>query len=160
MSIATPTRPLATRDRALSVHALVDIVAGLADAPSLWDGLLPSLGGDRSSVRLLETEAYDVWLIGWPPGTRVEPHDHGNSAGAFAVVQGTLTEYRWFPRPRSRTVQAGGIVTIEARVVHDVVADRPEDGPAISVHAYSPRLREMGFYSDDAARLLTRVAVH
>jgi hypothetical protein len=56
-------------------------------------------------------------------------------------------------------VGPGDVVTIAARVVHDVVADRPEHGPAISIHAYSPSLREMGFYSDDGARLLTRVAI-
>jgi quercetin dioxygenase-like cupin family protein len=139
--------------------ALADIVEGLAGAPSLWSEFVPGLGSDRSSVHLLATEAYDVWLIGWPPGTRVEPHDHGPSAGAFTVVRGTLTEYRWSPEPRPRTVATGDTVTIAARVVHDVVADRPEDGPAISIHAYSPPLREMGFYDDAGGRLLTRVAI-
>ena len=153
MPIATTPAP------ALPVHALVGIVAGLAGAPSLGDGFLPALGPDRSSVRLLETESYDVWLIGWPPGTRVEPHDHGASAGAFTVIKGTLTEYRWSPQPQHSAVRTGEVVTIEARVVHDVVADRPEDGPAISVHAYSPPLREMGFFSDDGTRLLARAAV-
>jgi len=153
MSTATLT-PLA-----LPTKALADIVGGLAGAPDLWRDFLPALGPDRSSVHLLQTDAYDVWLIGWPPGTRVEPHDHGTSAGAFTVVQGTLTEYRWTPVPRPRTVGTGDVVTIGSGVVHDVVADRPEDGAAISIHAYSPPLREMGFYSDDAARLLTRVTV-
>jgi hypothetical protein len=79
------------------VYPLVDMVAGLAGAPSLCDGLLLALGPDRSSVRLLESEWYDVWLVGWPPGTGVEPHDHGASAGALTVIKGTLTEYRWSP---------------------------------------------------------------
>jgi quercetin dioxygenase-like cupin family protein len=144
---------------AVSTLALADIVDGLAAAPSLWRDFLPTLGLERASLRLLDTEAYDVWLIGWPAGTRVEPHDHGDSAGAFTVVQGTLTEYRWSPGPRPRTVATGEIVTIDARVVHDVVADRPEHGPAISIHAYSPPLREMGFYGDDGVSVLTRVAV-
>jgi quercetin dioxygenase-like cupin family protein len=162
MSTATlslPAAPPRSSHAKVPTTTLADIVEGLAVAPSLWNGLLPGLGTERSSVRLLETDAYDVWVIAWPPGTRVEPHDHGSSAGAFTVVHGTLTEYRWAPEPRSRTIRTGEVVTIDARVVHDVVADRPHDGLAISVHAYSPPLREMGFYSDDGAHLLTRVAV-
>lgn len=143
----------------ISTDALADIVAGLAAAPSLWSELVPGFGPERSSVHLLATEAYDVWLIGWPPGTCVEPHDHGTSAGAFTVVRGTLTEYRWSPRPRPRRLAVGDVLTIDAGVVHDVVAEALDDEPAVSIHAYSPRLREMGFYSDDGTRLLTRVAV-
>jgi quercetin dioxygenase-like cupin family protein len=139
--------------------ALADIVEGLAGAPALWSDALTDLGSERSSIRLLETPPYDVWLIRWPPGTRVEPHDHGASAGAFTVVRGALTEYRWSPDARQRSVGRGDVVTIDARVVHDVVADRPQHGAATSIHAYSPPLREMGFYSSDGARLLTRVAI-
>ena len=162
MSTATlslPAVPPRSSDATVPRQALADIVEGLAGAPSLWSGLLPALGRERSSVHLLETEAYDVWLIAWPPGTGVEPHDHGASAGAFTFVHGTLTEYRWSPEPSPRRVGTGDVVTIDARVVHDVVADTPQDGPAISIHAYSPPLREMGFYSDDGAHLLTRAAV-
>lgn len=152
--------PAGTPAHAIPKAGLADIVQGLAGAPGLWSGSLPTLGPERSSVQLLTTEAYDVWLIGWPPGTRVEPHDHGASVGAITVVQGSLTEYRWSPEPQPRTVGTGDVVTIDARVVHDVVADRPEHGPAISIHAYSPPLREMGFYSDDGVRLVTRVAIN
>jgi predicted metal-dependent enzyme (double-stranded beta helix superfamily) len=162
MSTVTLTPPAKPRSATpIPERALADIVSGLAAAPTLWRGFVPALS-ERSSVHLLATEAYDVWLIGWPPGNRVEPHDHGDSAGAFTVVRGALTEYRWSADglPRPRVVDTGGVVTIDARVVHDVVADRAhEDGPAISIHAYSPPLREMGFYSDDGTRLLTRVAI-
>jgi quercetin dioxygenase-like cupin family protein len=145
--------------RALPECALADIVSGLAGVPSLWNDFLPSLGPARSSVHLLATDAYDVWLIGWPEGTGVEPHDHGESVGVFTVVQGALTEYRWSPDRRPRVAGEGEVVSIAAGVVHDVVADVAGAGPAVSIHAYSPPLRTMGFYADDGARLLVRTPV-
>ena len=33
-----------------------------------------------------------VWLLSWLPDQGTPLHDHGTSAGAFAVVRGTLTE--------------------------------------------------------------------
>src|SRR3954467_2015339 len=104
---------------ALPETALIDIVAGLAGVPSLWNDLVPALRAERSSVHLLATDAYDVWLIGWPAGTGVEPHDHGESVGVFTVVQGALTEYRWSPERRPRVVGGGEVVRIPAGVVHD-----------------------------------------
>jgi quercetin dioxygenase-like cupin family protein len=150
---------LETPTPALPESVLADIVSGLAAAPGLWSGFLSSLGPARASVHLLATDAYDVWLIGWPAGTGVEPHDHGDSAGVLTVVQGALTEYRWSPDRRPRAVGEGEVVRIAAGVVHDVVADVEGAGPAVSIHAYSPPLRTMGFYADDGARLLIRTAV-
>jgi hypothetical protein len=98
-------------------------------------------------VRLLATAEFDAWLLRWPPNTRVTPHDHGDSAGAFAVVSGELVELRWFATgPRARTVSPGGPIIIERGVVHDVIAG---PGPSLSVHVYSPPLTAMSFY--DAA---------
>ena len=33
-----------------------------------------------------------MWLLSWLPDQGTPLHDHGTSAGAFAVVDGTLTE--------------------------------------------------------------------
>jgi hypothetical membrane protein len=37
---------------------------------------------------------HEVWVISWLPGQATGFHDHGGSAGAFAVVWGTLMECR------------------------------------------------------------------
>jgi Cysteine dioxygenase type I len=100
--------------------------------------------GARSGVRIFRTPDYDVWLLRWPPATRVTPHDHGDSAGAFAVVNGELIELRWHGSvPACRLVIAGETVPVERGVVHDVVAT---NRVAYSVHAYSPPLEVMSFY--------------
>src|SRR5215218_1534204 len=39
-----------------------------------------------------ELEDAQIWLLTWLPGQGTPLHDHGDSAGAFAVARGTLTE--------------------------------------------------------------------
>lgn len=112
-------------------------------------------GGDhelRSGLRLARTDDSEVWLLCWPPGARVTPHDHGASAGAFMVLSGTLTETRWDDgQMDERRLAPGQIVHVAPGAVHDVVA---EAAPAYSVHAYSPPLTTMSFYDTDGRRVL------
>ncbi len=43
-------------------------------------------------VELDSNPDLEIWLLSWPPGTHNGWHDHGDSAGAFQVVSGTLLE--------------------------------------------------------------------
>ena len=52
----------------------------------------------------ISTEA-EIWLLSWVPGQGTALHDHGLSAGAFAVAQGTLIERVVDGRP-ARAVRA------------------------------------------------------
>ena len=108
---------------------------------------LVALGGDtheRNGIRVLQTPDYDVWLLRWPPGTRVTPHDHGDSSGAFTVLRGQLIELRWRESiPECQLVTSGETVLVERGVVHDVVATKRV---SYSLHAYSPPLETMSFY--------------
>jgi quercetin dioxygenase-like cupin family protein len=129
----------------LSLASLADIADGLAVAhPSLPARLAHPANG-RGSVQLLTTDVYDAWLLTWPPGSNVDPHDHGDSHGAFAVVAGELEEIRWRGRHRRiRRLRRGDVSTVPAGVVHDVIG--AGSTLSVSVHAYSPPLREMRFY--------------
>jgi len=62
--------------------------------PPVWAPQLPAREQERAAIRVLSTDAYDAWLIWWPPTTSVTPHDHGESAGAFSVLAGALQEFR------------------------------------------------------------------
>jgi quercetin dioxygenase-like cupin family protein len=140
---------------ALRPLELADIVRVLAGGAAVWCRDLPSHPTRRTSFRLLATEECDVWLLRWPPGTGVTPHDHGGSSGAFTVVSGELTEVRWDAAlPYERFVSPGQVVSIEAGVVHDVLARGTS--PALSIHAYSPPLSSMGFYDVTDRGLLLR----
>lgn len=104
----------------------------------------------RTSVLAYSTPDYDVWLLRWLHGTRVDPHDHGESAAAFSVVSGQLLEVRWEDgEPRQRRIGESAAITVDAGVVHDVVGATPS---ALSVHVYSPPLYEMGFYDPTGTR--------
>lgn len=111
---------------------------------------------ERWHVRLHCDEDVDVWLISWTTAQGTELHDHGGSAGAFTVVEGTLTESVWAGSAASGTLRdversAGETVTFGEHYVHDV---RNSEAPvAVSVHAYSPPLRLMNFYDAADGRL-------
>jgi quercetin dioxygenase-like cupin family protein len=124
-------------------------VKGAVNTQLSWrtDAEYPSEGPEdhRSGVLLHATPYCDVWLLKWPPGTRVGPHDHGESVAAFAVIKGSLTELRWDgPVVQQRTVRVGEAVLVEKGVIHDVLAS---DTTSYSIHVYSPPLATMSFYT-------------
>jgi hypothetical protein len=107
---------------------------------------------ERWHQRLYRDPRVDVWLISWLPEQGTQLHDHGASAGAFSVIDGTLTEAvvtagGLSEHPR----RAGATVRFGRHYVHDV--RNLSDAPAISVHAYSPPLRSMTFYEYEGGRL-------
>jgi quercetin dioxygenase-like cupin family protein len=133
---ASATRPLTTAE--------LETVVCLQAREAQPLGALGNDTGERNGMRVFRTPDYDVWLLRWPPGSRVTPHDHGDSAGAFVVVDGELIELRWQGSiPECRLVGAGETTSFERGVVHDVVAT---NRVAYSLHAYSPPLQAMSFY--------------
>lgn len=100
--------------------------------------------------RIYRDRRVDVWLISWLPDQGTQLHDHGGSSGAFTVVSGCLAEARYVRtgrgagRLREHEHRAGRSVGFDERYVHDV--RNLSEGPAISVHAYSPTLTSMTYY--------------
>ena len=111
------------------------------------------MGPDRRYELLRSTEAYEVWVIGWPVGSRLAAHDHGGSAGAFHVVTGELTETVFDGASGSiverRDVVAAAGVAFHEDHVHDVRNSGFET--AVSIHVYAPRLGALRFYGGDPA---------
>lgn len=133
----------------LSVEALALIAEGLAATVEPGGLELPA-PGTRRYIELLETESYNAWLIVWAPSGALEPHDHGGSRGAVRVVQGRLFEtYTDEPgRPlRTHAADAGETLDIPAHRIHEVW--NPMQDVAVSIHVYSPPLRDMKFYEFD-----------
>lgn len=131
----------------LPAPVLADIVGGLAAAWDLWRGLVRHDPDGRRPVRLLATEAYEVWVIGWTRGQGVRVHDHGPSAGAFVVTEGELTEVlpcRGGGDAVERALGPGRVRDLTVGTVHDVV--NRSDTPATSLHVYSPALTTMTYY--------------
>ena len=117
-----------------------------ADAAAL---LHPDLHRDLAGVQ--------IWVLSWLPGQGTPLHDHGRSAGAFAVVRGALTEQVVSTGPAGvHTLRArlgvGRLRRFGAHYVHSVTNEDAE--PAVSVHVYTPRLTIMNTYRVDRGGLV------
>ena len=122
----------------------------LLDPADVVAALDPSLHAELHSAQ--------IWLLSWLPGQGTPLHDHGSSAGAFAVARGTLTE-RVVSRGTGRTphqstadLAAGRVRFFGPHYVHQVVNTLHE--PAVSVHVYAPRLSLMNTYEVDETGLV------
>jgi predicted metal-dependent enzyme (double-stranded beta helix superfamily) len=147
----------------LAAELLVDIAAGLAASTALVEAVARHDPAARRPVRLLATAHYEAWVIGWTPGQRVEPHDHGPSLGVVAVTEGALTELHVEhggpgPRLAARLLEAGSVHVVPVGAVHDIVNRGP--APATSVHVYSPPISEMTRYDETLAPLGTVAVGH
>lgn len=134
-------QPVETLDRA----TMLDIACGIASAHDLWSQHVHHDEAERRPVRLLATDAYEVWVIGWTTGQGVSLHDHGGSSGVVVVTEGRLTERA---RGRSpRRLEPGDISELGPGDVHEVF--NAGDELATSIHVYSPPLAAMGYHLTD-----------
>ncbi len=160
-----------TRDpvtRSTSAAAVAAALAAVADAwlprvafreDGRWTGLLPA---DEAAALLDPSPAADVagaqvWLLTWLPGQGTPLHDHGGSAGAFAVVRGALTEETvggtaGAVREVPAELSAGRVRPFGPHHVHRVT--NRGTVAAVSVHAYTPALRQMSTYALESGVLL------
>jgi predicted metal-dependent enzyme (double-stranded beta helix superfamily) len=98
-----------------------------------------------------------VWLLSWLPEQGTPLHDHGTSAGAFSVVQGTLTERvvaagRTTVHDATADLSVGRVRHFGPHYVHQVTNTAAE--PAVSVHVYTPGLAWMNTYRIDGGSLV------
>jgi predicted metal-dependent enzyme (double-stranded beta helix superfamily) len=134
MTMVTPADPLA-------VAELTDWARSLAARPQEWLSQVRLSAEGRWYERIHRDESHEIWLISWLPGQATGFHDHGGSAGAFAVALGSLEEH---DIAGDRTVAAGQVRGFGPRYVHDV--RNAASAPAVSVHVYSPPLTVMNRY--------------
>ena len=125
---------------------LLPYVRALADDPDLWRPHVRFDGANRHWARLPTRGPVDVWLLTWLPDQATDLHDHGDAAAALTVVQGTLTEVRADRggAVTTATLGVGASHWVAPGVVHDIVNHATE--PAVSIHAYAPRLDRMTFW--------------
>jgi mannose-6-phosphate isomerase-like protein (cupin superfamily) len=141
----------------LGVGELLAIAEGLAVSAHSWPGM------DRPTRRvwdvMVASDTFEAWVIAWPPGGAIELHDHGGSSGAIVVASGELTETTVTEHPdgqantETTVLPAGMSTTFAAPHIHDLV--NLGSVPAISVHAYAPRLTTMTHYDVAHGRLVT-----
>ncbi|WP_163513073.1 cysteine dioxygenase [Fodinicola acaciae] len=138
---------------ALTRTAITRKVSALAADTDRWLPLLRYSTDQRWYAQLESNPFYDAWLLSWTPGQSTELHDHGGSSGAFTVLSGTLREVvvsGGLPRHLDRP--AGATVSFGPKYVHDV--GHTGDGPAASLHVYSPPLSRMNYYAVESNQLV------
>lgn len=146
----------------LSPRQLADLTLHYAAAYRAGAYAVHYRADERWHRRIHCDSRVDVWLISWLPAQATELHDHGDSAGAFTVVTGELTELQpvvlgdGAVALRSAVRRSPATVAFGTEHVHDVV--NRGDAPAVSVHAYSPPLTTMRYYRVAGSRItVTRV---
>jgi hypothetical protein len=142
--------PATSRAAATPILSLSDLAAltqAVAAAPARWQPHVQFGEASRHWSRLPSPAGVDLWLLTWLSEQSTDLHDHGRSAAALTVVQGTLTELRADRTGAlsSATLTAPATQLVAPGVTHDVLNRAPE--PAISIHAYSPPLTEMTFWT-------------
>jgi mannose-6-phosphate isomerase-like protein (cupin superfamily) len=129
----------------LTLPSLADLVTTVAGDSRLWREHVRWTPGSRYWHRLAQLHDADLWLLTWMPDQSTDLHDHGEASAAFTVVSGTLEETRVVDGYRvTRPLLPGELAWVPPGAVHDVGNRGTE--PAISIHAYSPRLSAMTFW--------------
>ncbi len=106
---------------------------------------------------IARSPAAEAWLICWMPGHDTGFHDHDLSSGAVTVVSGAVKEERLrlgTLGTRSRIYLPGNTFDFTSSEIHRVTHAGTD--PAVTLHAYSPRLRRMGAYAVATDGALTR----
>jgi predicted metal-dependent enzyme (double-stranded beta helix superfamily) len=146
-----PTPPATVPSgRLLGARQLADLVRRVAASPAEWLTLVRLNPASRWYEQIHLEDSHEVWVISWLPGQATGFHDHGGSAGAFAVVLGTLMERRVVGGVTTgpvlaKPVGAGGARAFGPRYIHDL-RNATAASVAVSVHAYSPPISQMTRY--------------
>jgi predicted metal-dependent enzyme (double-stranded beta helix superfamily) len=148
--------------RDLSNEQLLALAARFAERPALWSEYIQHDPLRRTYRQLFRDEHLDVWLICWSHDQDTGFHDHDLSAGAVAVVSGSVREERLVlgrpvEVPIARLAEAGSAFEFGASDIHRVLHAGVE--PAVTIHAYSPPLIRMGSYTVEPSGQLRRHSV-
>jgi rhodanese-related sulfurtransferase/predicted metal-dependent enzyme (double-stranded beta helix superfamily) len=159
-AIVDAMRGLAPHSGRLSPAQLRAITVTLADRRELWADLVVHDPDVRWYLPLHRSNSCDVWLLAWERGQDTDWHDHGGSSGSFAVAGGSLIEQYRVPSGRRlarRRLALGAAVAFGPGHVHDVA--HGGETSATSIHAYSPPLSAMTYYSATDYGLIARETV-
>jgi rhodanese-related sulfurtransferase len=159
-AIAGALRGILPRSGRLSPAQLRAVTLELAARRDLWADLVVRDPDIRWYLPLHRSGGCDVWLLAWERGQDTDWHDHGGSSGSFAVADGSLAEQYRLPSGRRlgrRLLRAGSSAAFGPGHVHDVA--HGGDGSSTSIHAYSPPLVAMTYYTPTPYGLIARETV-
>ena len=130
----------------MSIGELERYVANLAAAPELWQHLVRHSGERRVYEQIVDEEHVNAWVICWSEDQDTGFHDHDDSAAAILVLAGHVSEerLRLGAAPDARVGGPGTTLFVPPTAIHRVL--HAGEGPAVTIHAYSPPLTRTGSY--------------
>jgi hypothetical protein len=130
----------------LSGEQLEQFVRRLVSTPELWQDEVRADREERVYALIWEDELVNAWVICWSKDQDTGYHDHDHSAAAISVIEGHVLEERLCLGGGSRGAVhgPGDTVSLPATAIHRVL--HAGEGPAVSIHAYSPPLTRTGAY--------------
>jgi quercetin dioxygenase-like cupin family protein len=130
----------------LALEQLQRFTEQLVATRARWEHLVRHSGDVRVYEQIWDDEDVNAWMICWSEDQDTGFHDHDDSAAAIAVVSGRVREDRLTlgGPPHSRELGSGETFIVPPTAIHRVV--HAGDGPAVTIHAYSPPLRRTGAY--------------
>lgn len=158
MSLAASEIPR-PQGRDLSQPELRSFVKALAAHPEVWGDRVRHVPDQRIYEELLSDAHVTAWLICWMADHDTGFHDHDVSAGAVAVIEGSVREERLTidAPPRDRTFEVGESFHFSPADIHRI--RHAGAAPAVTLHVYSPPLLRMGAYAIGSDGVLERRAV-
>ncbi|GAB2642544.1 cupin domain-containing protein [Kribbella swartbergensis] len=117
---------------------------------SLWEDKLRQTQDERTYAEVFASEHLGVWAISWMAedhGTGY--HDHDRSRGAVFVAKGTIRHehLKLGRQPVGRAVPSGETFSFDETFIHGTRRE-PNAGDTVTIHAYSPPLKETGQYAE------------
>lgn len=130
----------------LTIDELERFATGLASTPKLWCHRVRHRDDERVYELIWDDENVNAWLICWSEDQDTGFHDHDESAAAIVVVGGQVREerLRLGAAPHVRVAGPGSALAVPPAVIHRVL--HAGEGPAVTIHAYSPPLVRTGAY--------------
>ncbi|MGI8712501.1 MAG: cysteine dioxygenase [Solirubrobacteraceae bacterium] len=143
----------------LSLPELEPFAAELAASPRRWRHLVRH-DDTRIYEQISDRENVNAWLICWSEDSDTGFHGHDVSGAGIAVVAGRVREdlLTVTGGAVSRELGAGTTFKVPATRIHRAL--HAGEGPAVTIHAYSPPLRRMGSCRVGANGVLERESQH
>lgn len=126
---------------------LREVVNQALDDRESWEHLVRHDRDERVCELLHRDDEVELWLVCWADGHDTGFHDHDESAGLIAVIDGAVREERLAvgAPPTAGIYSEGAWVTVPEGDIHRVTHAAGE--PAVTLHAYSPPLARVGTYA-------------
>jgi mannose-6-phosphate isomerase-like protein (cupin superfamily) len=142
-----------------TTRELTSFVEGLAAAPEVWREHVRHSHHGRVYQQIWDDELVNAWLICWSEDQDTGFHDHDRSEAAIRVIEGHIREDRLLlgADPESRVIGPAHTVVVPAVAIHRVL--HAGTAPAVTIHAYSPPLRQTGAYRVGPGGALERASV-